>query len=180
MQRTLVTTTLVLALPMMMVLGGCVHKPDIQQGNLVTPDMRDQLREGMSADQVRRVAGSPMLVDPFQPRKWVYAYRYRRDGDSAADHTLTVRFDEAGKVATIQGEAPPEGRHRELVRGSEARTTPTDPGEPVAPTGPGGGGGGGGGGSPQPGGGGGSPQPGGGGGSPQPGGGGSMPAPGTP
>jgi outer membrane protein assembly factor BamE len=166
MQRTLVTTTLAVALPILalgLTLGGCVHKPDIQQGNLVTPQMRDQLREGMSTSQVRRVAGSPMLVDPFHPRRWVYAYRYRRDGESVADYTLTVRFDEAGQVASIQGDVPPAGRHRELVRGSEARTTPTEPGEPVAPTGPGGGG---------------APQPGGGGGTPQPGGG--MPAPGTP
>jgi len=159
MQRTLVTTTLAVALPILtlgLTLGGCVHKPDIQQGNLVTPEMRDQLREGMSASQVRRVAGSPMLVDPFHPRQWVYAYRYRRDGESVAEYTLTVRFDDAGQVATIQGDVPPEGRHRELVRGSEARTTPTDPGQPMAPNAPTGGGGG-------------SPQPGGG-----------MPAPGTP
>jgi outer membrane protein assembly factor BamE len=147
------------ALPILtlgLTLGGCVHKPDIQQGNLVTPQMRDQLREGMSASQVRRVAGSPMLVDPFHPRQWVYAYRYRRDGEQVADYTLTVRFDEAGQVASIRGDVPPEGRHRELVRGSEARTTPTDPGQPVAPSTPAGGGGG-------------APQPGGG-----------MPAPGTP
>lgn len=154
-----------------MLLGGCVHKPDIQQGNLVTPEMRDQLREGMSTDQVRRVAGSPMLVDPFQPREWVYPYRYEQDGETVAEHTLVIQFDEAGQVAAIEGDIPSEGRHRELVRESDARTTPTDPGEPVAPAGggaPGGGGDPGGGGAPQPG----------GGGSPQPGGG--QPAPGTP
>ena len=155
MQRTLVTTTLTIALPII-ALVGCVHKPDIQQGNLVTPQMRDQLREGMSTSQVRRVAGSPMLVDPFHPREWVYAYRYRRDGEQVADYTLTVRFDEAGQVASIRGEVPPEGRHRELVQESDARTTPTDPGQPVAPTAPAGGGAG-------------APQPGGG-----------MPAPSTP
>ena len=159
MQRTLVTTTLSIPL-LVALLGGCVHKPDIQQGNLVTPEMRDRLREGMSTNQVRRVAGSPMLVDPFQPRQWIYAYRYRRDGESVAEYTLTVRFDEAGRVDSIAGEVPPAGRHRELVRDSEARTTPTDPGEPMTPNAPAGGG---------------APQPGGGG---VPGGG--MPSPGTP
>ena len=47
-------------------LAGCsfpgVYKIDIQQGNVVTQDMIDQLRPGMTRRQVRFIMGNPLTV----------------------------------------------------------------------------------------------------------------------
>ena len=41
------------------------YRQDIHQGNVVTQEMVDQLRPGMSQRQVAFVMGSPLLTDPF-------------------------------------------------------------------------------------------------------------------
>ena len=71
---------LFLAISLMM-LAGCqyfqfpgVHKIDIQQGNIVTQDMIDQLKPGMSKRQVRYVMGNPLIEDTFNPDRWDYFY----------------------------------------------------------------------------------------------------------
>ncbi|MFO8155917.1 MAG: outer membrane protein assembly factor BamE [Pseudomonadota bacterium] len=129
MQRLLVTTTLAASL-----LAGCaIHQPDIQQGNLVTPEMREQVEPGMSAESVRRTLGTPMLVSPLDPEHWVYPYIYYRDDERVADHALRITFNSDGRVAAIEGDIPPEGRQAELASESEAQGTaaPTAPGAPV-------------------------------------------------
>ena len=40
-----------------------VHRFPIQQGNIVTQDMIDQLQPGMTRAQVRYVLGTPMIAD---------------------------------------------------------------------------------------------------------------------
>ena len=48
------------------------YRPDVQQGNVVTKDMVDQLRPGMTRDQVRFLLGTPMLTDVFHQDRWDY------------------------------------------------------------------------------------------------------------
>ncbi|NIB44612.1 outer membrane protein assembly factor BamE [Pseudomaricurvus alkylphenolicus] len=70
-----------LALAGLLTLGGCqyfqfpgVHKINIQQGNIVTQDMVDQLKPGMTRRQVRFVMGTPLVQDTFSPDRWDYFY----------------------------------------------------------------------------------------------------------
>jgi outer membrane protein assembly factor BamE len=60
-------------------LGGCgwfdVHRIPVQQGNVVTQDMIDQLRPGMTRRQVAFVLGEPVLRNAFEPDRWDYVYR---------------------------------------------------------------------------------------------------------
>jgi len=65
----------------LMLLAGCqyfqfpgVHKIDIQQGNIVTQEMIDQLKPGMSQRQVRYIMGNPLIEDTFNPDRWDYFY----------------------------------------------------------------------------------------------------------
>ncbi|MGH1371375.1 MAG: outer membrane protein assembly factor BamE [Cellvibrionaceae bacterium] len=51
-----------------------VHKIDIQQGNIVTQEMIDQLKPGMSQRQVRYIMGTPLIEDTFNPNRWDYFY----------------------------------------------------------------------------------------------------------
>jgi outer membrane protein assembly factor BamE (lipoprotein component of BamABCDE complex) len=59
-------------------LGACVYKMDIQQGNYVTQEMAVQLKMGMSKEQVRQALGTPLLTDVFHNERWDYIY-YRED-----------------------------------------------------------------------------------------------------
>ncbi|HCL77559.1 MAG TPA: outer membrane protein assembly factor BamE, partial [Pseudomonas sp.] len=65
-------------------LAGCsfpgVYKVDIQQGNVVTQDMIDQLRPGMTRSQVRFIMGSPLITDTFHASRWDYLYSIQPGG----------------------------------------------------------------------------------------------------
>lgn len=83
-----------------------VHKIDIQQGNLVPRESVDQLRPGMTPEQVRFLLGTPLLEDTFSPRRWDYIYRLRVDGELAEARQLRLYF-ENGKLARIVGDQRP-------------------------------------------------------------------------
>lgn len=101
--------TLVLALLTAVALvGGCVYRPDIQQGNLLTMDDIRQVTVGMSRSQVRFLLGTPMVSDPFSPNRWDYVYfmRYGRSREVFSAHFVV--FFEGDKVARVQTLDTPE------------------------------------------------------------------------
>ena len=51
-----------------------VHRIDVQQGNVITKDMVDQLKAGMTKRQVMFVMGSPLIEDPFHKGRWDYVF----------------------------------------------------------------------------------------------------------
>ena len=51
-----------------------IHRIDVQQGNVITKDMVDQLKSGMSKGQVLFVMGSPLIEDPFHAERWDYVF----------------------------------------------------------------------------------------------------------
>ncbi len=79
MQKLLISGALIASL----LLTGCgsverlpfVHRIDIQQGNVITQEMVDQLKPGMSKRQVRFSLGTPMISDVFHADRWDYVYR---------------------------------------------------------------------------------------------------------
>lgn len=75
-------------------MAGCaIHKPDIQQGNVVTPEMLEQLKIGMSSRQVRFIMGSPLLTDPFHPNRWDYIYMLTKPGMNPERKHTVLYFD---------------------------------------------------------------------------------------
>ena len=64
---------LLLALPAGL-LGGCVYRLDVQQGNLLDQTDIEAVQEGMTRSQVRYLLGTPLAVDPFKPDRWDYMY----------------------------------------------------------------------------------------------------------
>lgn len=70
-----------------------VYKIDVEQGNIVTQEMVDQLKPGMSRRQVRFILGTPLLEDPFNQERWDYPYVKRNGQDVLAENRLAVYFD---------------------------------------------------------------------------------------
>ena len=55
--------------------GGCgVHRVAIQQGNIITQEMVDQLKPGITRDQVAYIMGEPVLRNTFDDDRWDYVY----------------------------------------------------------------------------------------------------------
>lgn len=95
-------------------LSGCgrflhVYKADLDQGNLVTKEMVEKLRPGMTPAQVRYVLGTPQVTDTFNPQRWDYVYDYvpgthaRRLGLPEVNNRRLTLFFENGVLSRIDG-----------------------------------------------------------------------------
>jgi outer membrane protein assembly factor BamE len=69
------------------------YKMEIRQGNLITAEMRDKLKLGMTKAQVRYVLGTPMISDAFHGNRWDYAYRLAQQGELVEKKHLAVYFE---------------------------------------------------------------------------------------
>lgn len=69
-----------------------VYRINIDQGNIITQEMVDQLKPGLTRDQVKYVMGSPLVVDPFHPDRWDYIYTLRKGDGSRKREQLSVFF----------------------------------------------------------------------------------------
>jgi outer membrane protein assembly factor BamE len=70
-----------------------VYKIDVEQGNIITPEMVAQLKPGMTRRQVRFILGTPLLEDPFDQSRWDYPYVKRNGQNVLSEARLMVRFE---------------------------------------------------------------------------------------
>jgi outer membrane protein assembly factor BamE len=83
-----------------------VYRIDIEQGNIVTEEMAEQLKPGMSRRQVRFILGTPLVEDTFNENRWDYIYVKRNGLDVLSESQLTVVF-EGDTLAEIRGDYRP-------------------------------------------------------------------------
>jgi outer membrane protein assembly factor BamE len=84
-----------------------VYKINVEQGNIVTQEMVDQLKPGMNRRQVRFVLGTPLIEDTFDQNRWDYLY-VKRNGAKVLDRSLlTVEF-EGDTLIHISGDLVPK------------------------------------------------------------------------
>ena len=77
-----------------------LYKIDVQQGNIITQEMVDKLKPGMSKSQVRFVLGTALIDDVFHKDRWDYVYRLVQHGNLVEEYKLTVFFEEDRLVRT--------------------------------------------------------------------------------
>jgi len=51
-----------------------VHRITVQQGNVISQEMIDKLKPGMTRRQVAFIMGEPVMRDSFNPDRWDYVY----------------------------------------------------------------------------------------------------------
>ncbi|MGC9403876.1 outer membrane protein assembly factor BamE [Vibrio genomosp. F10] len=96
----------------MTMLTGCsvlerlVYRIDINQGNYVEQESVDQLKFGMTKEQVRYVMGSPMLIENGYPDTWYYIYHLTEGHKDPVQQNLVVNFDPSGTLVDIVGDYP--------------------------------------------------------------------------
>ena len=93
-----------------------VHKIEIEQGNIVTQVMVDQLQPGMTREQVRFILGTPLISDTFNSDRWDYFYSKDDRRNPVEQKRISVFFendsltrfsgDYAPTIKTIDGRSP--------------------------------------------------------------------------
>lgn len=113
----------------LLALAGCsfpgVYKIDIQQGNVVTQDMIDQLRPGMTRRQVRFIMGNPLLTDTFHADRWDYLYSLQPGGGERQQERVSVIFNDNDQLVSLAGDFMPGVSRDEAILGRDSDTTVT-------------------------------------------------------
>ncbi len=79
------------------------YRIDLQQGNVVTQEMLDQLQLGMDKRKVRFIMGTPLVQDMFHADRWDFVYRMdRRRAELEQRHV--VLFFKEGVLTDVQGD----------------------------------------------------------------------------
>lgn len=107
-----------LALAAALLAGGCAapdpnrtgllqpYRIDIPQGNYLTRESVDQVREGMTREQVRFLLGTPLLQHVFHANRWDYVFRYQFPNGKAELRTVTIMFSD-DRVGSIRSDELP-------------------------------------------------------------------------
>jgi outer membrane protein assembly factor BamE len=104
------------------------YRPDVQQGNVVTREMVDQLAPGMTREQVRFLMGTPALVSVFHQDRWDYVYLLKRGrGSEVQLRRLTVFFKDGRVERFDSDEMPPEALADNLILGRNPKALPKPP-----------------------------------------------------
>ena len=84
-----------------------VYKLTVQQGNVITQEMVDRLKPGMTRNQVEFVMGKPVLGDPFNDDQWVYIYTLEVPDYFNQVFKMVLAFED-DTLATISGDYIPQ------------------------------------------------------------------------
>ena len=87
-------------------LGGCVYRIEIQQGNYITKDVVAKMKVGMTRTEVRQLLGTPLLTDVFHADRWDYYFSQAR-GAKAGDRKVFSVFFKDDKVVSFPGDVQP-------------------------------------------------------------------------
>ena len=113
--RSLRPRTLALAGLLTVMLAACgnnfgfpgVYKINIEQGNVVTEEMVEQLRPGLNRRQVRFIMGTPLIEDSFHDDRWDYRYLLRNGNETLSETRLTLWF-EGDELIRAEGPDAPD------------------------------------------------------------------------
>ncbi|MGE8361052.1 outer membrane protein assembly factor BamE [Pseudomonas sp.] len=138
MQKTKLLLTS-LTLTGLIALAGCsfpgVYKIDIQQGNVVTQDMIDQLRPGMTRSQVRFIMGNPLMTDTFHANRWDYLYSIQPGGGQRLQERVSVVFNGNDQLVGLSGDFMPGVSRDQAILGEDGtpQAVPQQPQTEEAP-----------------------------------------------
>ena len=99
-----------------------VYKISIPQGNIITQEMVDQLRPGMTKRQVIFVMGTPLVRDPFHQDRWDYVYNFQPGGGVRGQERLSVFFVEDA-LTNFTGDFTPTSDTPETPETTEQAST---------------------------------------------------------
>ena len=100
------------------------YRPDVHQGNIITQEMVDQLRQGMTREQVRFMLGTPLLTSEFHKDRWDYPYYLNPRKGPVQSRRLTLHFQDNKLERFVSDEMPHESMADAMILGPNARKPP--------------------------------------------------------
>ena len=97
-----------------------VYRINVEQGNVVTEEMVEQLRPGLNRRQVRYIMGTPLIEDSFHEDRWDYRYLLRNGNELLSETQLTLWFQDDELVRVEGPDAPSWDGPRSQASASEA------------------------------------------------------------
>jgi outer membrane protein assembly factor BamE len=82
------------------------YKIDVIQGNFIAKEQVEQLRAGMSRDQVKAVLGTPLMASLFHADRWDYIFTLKRQGIAPQSFKYTVFF-KGDALERFEGDSMP-------------------------------------------------------------------------
>ena len=96
---------LIMLLIFSLLVSSCsLYKIDVQQGNVITQEMLDQLELGMSSRKVRFIMGTPLLRDTFHQNRWDYLFSFLEGKTGKRQQqTISLFFDQQDQLIRVSG-----------------------------------------------------------------------------
>jgi len=108
------------------------YRPDVHQGNIITQEMVDQLRIGMTREQVRFMLGTPLLTSEFHKNRVDYVYYLNPRRGPVQNRRLTLFFQD-NRLEKFNADPMPRDEEADmLILGADIRSRP----RPDVPTQP--------------------------------------------
>lgn len=87
-----------------------VYKQTVQQGNVLTQEMIDQLRPGMTRSQVAFIMGEPVFRNSFDDNRWDYMYTLEIPGILNQQQRVSLFFVDE-ELTYLTGDVVPSRFH---------------------------------------------------------------------
>jgi outer membrane protein assembly factor BamE len=100
-----------------------VYKIGIPQGNIITQEMVDQLRPGMTKRQVIFVMGTPLVRDPFNQDRWDYIYSFQPGGGERGQESISVFFEDDALMRFAGDFTPTDDSNDESEIAADTKTS---------------------------------------------------------
>lgn len=82
------------------------HKMEINQGNMITPEMRHKLKLGMTRLQAQAILGTALVNDVFHANRWDYVYRLEKNAKLLEEQHMTLYFEGENLARIDDGNMP--------------------------------------------------------------------------
>jgi outer membrane protein assembly factor BamE len=83
-----------------------IYKLPTRQGNVIEQKQLDQLKVGMTREQVKFLLGTPIAASPFESQRWDYVGYYKSPRGKVSNRVVSLYFDQ-NTLARMEGtEAP--------------------------------------------------------------------------
>ncbi len=104
------------------------YRINIVQGNFVSKEAYEQLKAGMTRDQVRQLLGTPLLADIFHANRWDYVFYFKRGNASVVQERHLKVYFEGDTLARWEGgeNLPTEYQLVQEIDGQKGKTVKTD------------------------------------------------------
>ncbi len=100
MKKTILIALLALAL------SACswfhAYRPDVQQGNVLSPQKVAKLHTGMLKCQVKTLLGAPVLENTFDDNQLLYVYNFIPNYGTPVKRKLILTFNNQGQLIKIE------------------------------------------------------------------------------